>query len=337
MQASTIDGTGLLRKGSAATILNDDVWLLDGNTLGATKTLGSNDNQDIAFETNGTTRLTIEKDGKITQTGTSLVTLNGNVDATGGLDVTGADLTVGTTQQFRVTSATGSVSTTGNLSVAGNIDLGDVSSDVLTVKANSQFKANVDIAGDLTQVGSNVTLEAGDVEVNLTPGSGSIKYQDAITLNSVTTSGSYVEIASEDETNPASPKTAIITVASTSGGSTITGSATNINLNTTNGNVSIGNSGGSVTLTGNVKGAGPNRFANREKLQGTLAGVHSFTISNSLIDANSVIVMTLESYSGSGMLLHQIKTRAVGSVEVVLSQPLLSGEEVYVNYMIVNQ
>jgi hypothetical protein len=65
--------------------------------------------------------------------------------------------------------------------------------------------------------------------------------------------------------------------------------------------------------------------------------LYSFTINNALIKPTSVIVMTLESYSGSGILMHQIQTRVAGSVTVMLSQPLLNGETVIVNYMIVNQ
>jgi hypothetical protein len=94
---------------------------------------------------------------------------------------------------------------------------------------------------------------------------------------------------------------------------------------------------GDVTLNGDVKGAGSNKFADRVTLNGTVGGLYSFTINNTLIKPTSVIVMTLESYSGSGILMHQIQSRIAGSVTVMLSQPLLSGETVIVNYMVVNQ
>ncbi|MFN4985017.1 MAG: hypothetical protein ACK5GI_02625, partial [Ignavibacteria bacterium] len=130
----------------------------------------------------------------------------------------------------------------------------------------------------------------------------------------------------------------------TSTAGTITQNAGTMNLNTSVGNnTTIGNATGTTTmdgavvLTGSVRGAGSNRFANRETLNGSGAGLYSFTINNALITANSVIVITLESYSGSGILMHQIQSRAAGSVTVMLSQPLFTGESVIVNYMVINQ
>ncbi|MFN5377588.1 MAG: beta strand repeat-containing protein, partial [Ignavibacteria bacterium] len=108
--------SGSVRRSTAAILLNDDVWLLDGNTTGGTKTMGSNDNFDVGFETNGTTRLTIEKDGKITQNGANQVTLAGNLDANGGVDVLGGNFTVGG-NKFTVDV------TNGNTAVAGTVDV----------------------------------------------------------------------------------------------------------------------------------------------------------------------------------------------------------------------
>ncbi|MFN5377865.1 MAG: beta strand repeat-containing protein, partial [Ignavibacteria bacterium] len=181
--------SGTIRRGSASTILNDDVWLLDGNTLGGTKTLGSNDNQDIAFETNATTRLTIEKDGKITQNGANQVTFAGNVDANNGLDIQGADLTVndGTSNVFTVDDATGNTSISGTLGVTGaatlsstlgvtgaanlngNVTLGDGGADVITVNSTSGLVINTGAAADMTITESALT-RSGSIAIN--PGTG---------------------------------------------------------------------------------------------------------------------------------------------------------------------
>jgi hypothetical protein len=58
------------------------VWLLDGNTTGGTKTIGSNDANDIGLETNGTTRLTITSAGA--------ATFSGSLTSTGAFTANGA-------------------------------------------------------------------------------------------------------------------------------------------------------------------------------------------------------------------------------------------------------
>ncbi len=110
------------------TNLNAVAWLLGGNTLTGTQTIGSNTNHDVGIETNGTTRWTIPAAGGLTQNGTQQVTFNGNVDATSGLDVTGADLTVGGAN-FSVAPATGNTIIAGTLTANGNTTLGDADAD----------------------------------------------------------------------------------------------------------------------------------------------------------------------------------------------------------------
>jgi hypothetical protein len=92
----TLDAaTGRLNRRTVGDVVGGaGIWVLGGNTLTATSTIGSNNAQDFGIETDGTTRLTFSSTGDITQNGTGQVTLNGNVDATSGLDVTGAPLTV---------------------------------------------------------------------------------------------------------------------------------------------------------------------------------------------------------------------------------------------------
>ena len=87
--------TGVLRRRAVGDVVTNSnvAWLLGGNNLTGTTTIGSNSNHDVAIETNGTTRLTITNAGAISQTGTGQVTFTGNVDATNGLDVSGGLLT----------------------------------------------------------------------------------------------------------------------------------------------------------------------------------------------------------------------------------------------------
>ena len=101
---------------------------------------------------------------------------------------------------------------------------------------------------------------------------------------------------------------------------------------TVNGATTVNND---LTVTGNLKGAGSNRFADRVTLTGT--NTHIYTINNTQITPNSVIIVTLESFNGSGILSYQVQNRIAGSFTLALSQILLNGEQVVVNYMIVNQ
>jgi hypothetical protein len=87
--------SGVLRRRSLSDIVSSaaNAWLLGGNTVAASSTVGTNTPFDIGIKTNGVTRLTFNSAGDITQTGTGQVTFTGNVDATSGLDVTNAPLT----------------------------------------------------------------------------------------------------------------------------------------------------------------------------------------------------------------------------------------------------
>lgn len=71
--ATIAAGTGITvaQSGGAITITNSapasgTPWLIDGNTIGTTRTMGSNDNFDVGFETNGTTRMLIDNTGPVT-------------------------------------------------------------------------------------------------------------------------------------------------------------------------------------------------------------------------------------------------------------------------------
>jgi len=111
----------------------------------------------------------------------------------------------------------------------------------------------------------------------------------------------------------------------------------NVNIQTSgNGDVVIGTSPTTQTLTINadIRGTGPNKFAERVVVLGT--GVAAYTIANGLATANSVILITLESFSGAGILSYQITNRAATNFTVTFSNNILVGETVAVHYMIIN-
>ena len=88
----TLDGaTGVLRRRTVTDVLENsgNVWLVGGNTLTGTGTVGSNSNHDFGIETNGTTRLTFTSAGAITQSGTGQVTLTNDFETLFSLVETG--------------------------------------------------------------------------------------------------------------------------------------------------------------------------------------------------------------------------------------------------------
>jgi hypothetical protein len=155
----TLDGsTGVLRRRTVADVLENsgNVWLVGGNTLSGTGTVGSNSNHDFGIETNGTTRLTFSAAGAITQTGTGQVTLTGNVDATNGLDVTNAQLTANAGSTL---TGTTNVNATG----AGATNIGNASS-ATTVLGATTINTTGTAATSIGNSGSNVTI-AGTTSV----------------------------------------------------------------------------------------------------------------------------------------------------------------------------
>lgn len=125
----TLDGTtGVLKRRTVSDVLagSGNVWLVGGNTLTGTGTVGSNSNHDFGIITNGITRLTFTNAGAITQTGTGQVTFTGNVDATNGLDVTTAQLTANAGSTL---TGTTNVNATG----AGATNIGNATSTTTVV------------------------------------------------------------------------------------------------------------------------------------------------------------------------------------------------------------
>lgn len=469
--------TGTLRRSTATALLNDDVWLIDGNTNGGTKTMGSNDNFDIGFETNGTTRLTITSDGRIQQNGANQVTFAGNVQANNGLDVLGttninsgmmatASTSIGNTSFGSTTTITGttninaSLANTATTTIGGAMSTNNINgttnvvgttninaqngmsatttignsmatnniSGTTTVNGttniNSGMMASASTSIGNTNLGSTTTITgttnintgfgnmstttiggsqstnningttnvAGTTNINAGNGNmatttignsmatnninGTTTVNGTTNINSGVMSSSSTSIGNSNfgSTTTITGTTNINTGAGSMATTTIGGSMATNNINgTTNisgttkinanvgdvANTQIGNTTGTLTLTGatslngtlnvtgattvnndltvtgNMKGAGTNRWADRVTITG--ANTHQYSVVNAQVTANSVIVVTLESFSGSGILSYQILNRTAGSFNIAFSQTLLNGEQVVVNYMIVNQ
>ena len=122
-----------------------------------------------------------------------------------------------------------------------------------------------------------------------------------------------------------------------------TGGTGAVNIQTSgNGDVVIGNTptANDLTINANVRGAGAgpgsNRFAEKITLNGS--GVATYTINNTLVTANAVIIVTLQNYSGAGVLSYEVNNIVAGtSFDITLSNNMLVGETVVMNYMIINQ
>ncbi|MFN5377750.1 MAG: beta strand repeat-containing protein, partial [Ignavibacteria bacterium] len=228
----SIDATGALRKGSATTILNDDVWLLDGNTTGGTKTLGSNDNQDIAFETNGIARLTIGASGQIIQNGAHQVTFTGNINANGGLDVVGTTDLTGSLEQ-----SGGTVDLqNGELSIL--LDAGIASLGFDDVNTNSMSFYN----GTSAEMATNAKTGAMS--------SSSVKTESDGDVSLTSTYGSPITATASTVLASGATGSSITTTAGT-----ITQNAATINLNgatTISNTLTQTGAGNQVTFAGNV-------------------------------------------------------------------------------------
>jgi len=92
-------------------------WLLNGNTLGSKKTIGSIDNQDLGIITNNTDRITVLKDGKV-----GIGTTNPGAR----LDVSGASYlrTVALDSIFGYSGNNIAFTNAGNTTFVGNVGIG---------------------------------------------------------------------------------------------------------------------------------------------------------------------------------------------------------------------
>lgn len=132
--ATIASGTGIsvAQSGGTITITNSSPatagWLIDGNTIAATRRIGSNDNFDVVLETNNTDRLWIDNAGTVSigaaQLTTAALNINGLQTGTGMLIAGGGSL-VGPNFYTATGSGTGSTATvlSGVLSmISGNVE-----------------------------------------------------------------------------------------------------------------------------------------------------------------------------------------------------------------------
>jgi fibronectin-binding autotransporter adhesin len=315
-----VTGGAMSIAGLASTV-GSDVLMIDG-TNNVTRTAITN----LIGAANG---LTYNEDGlgkvylgaldatSSTMTGNNRFVNLGNIDLafTSGVNGTAKILNLdGDAANYGLTmSAAG----TGRISARGNT----------YVESPAKFKAMV--GPNSVPADPNSPITTGTL-LDLSPNQGQLAYVDP-SINMTLTLG--VDRGSQS---------VLLGAAASGVESSVTIDPTQITLNTPSatfsGSVTVGDDlavTGTATMN-EVAGSGPNRFADRVTLNGTAGGQHVFTINNTLIKANSVVVITLENYSGSGILMHQIKTRTAGSMEIMFSQPLLNGESVVVNYMIIN-
>jgi len=125
-------GIGVAQSGGTITITNSSPatagWLIDGNTIAATRRIGSNDNFDVVVETNNTDRMWFDNAGTVsigaTQLTTAALNINGLQTGTGMLIAGGGSL-VGPNFYTATGSGTGSTATvlSGVLSmISGNVE-----------------------------------------------------------------------------------------------------------------------------------------------------------------------------------------------------------------------
>lgn len=208
--------TGVLKRRTVADVINNSntSWLLGGNTLTGTTTIGSNSNHNVGIETNGTTRLTLSNTGDITQSGTGQVTFTGNVDASNGLDVsTGAlTATAGSTLTGTTTmNATGAAATTiGNASSTTTIVAPNLNVTGLASGASTDLVMSVTAAGAVRRLTTSEVVASGlTVNNGLTKSSNNVQLGGALTQattieqggNNLNITGGRVGIGSTDAPN----------------------------------------------------------------------------------------------------------------------------------------
>ena len=177
-----------------------NAFIQNGNSFGTTALLGTNDNQPLALETNGTTRMFISSSGDV---GIGKTTPSARLDVSGSAIVSGSfTVTPGTVREFQVNTTgvdignlitdthtvTGSLSTSGSLTVNGNAiitgsalitgSLGITGS--LDLVYNTASSNGISVTGHfprllLTNSGSGATAAGGIISVrdnNLTTKAG---------------------------------------------------------------------------------------------------------------------------------------------------------------------
>lgn len=351
------DNTGLLRRRPVTDLINANEGLTYNEDATANVQMGSTTNGNGAITTNRFVR--VSGAGVLTfnssATNPMLVLSNtGNVTISGGNGNTAIGNATGT---FGVTSNQLNVnSTNGNISDAvGAVTVNDAEGLVVDQDGNPINDLSIAEAG-LTRTSLDIAINPGASNRVTTNGSAEIAVNlnvlgsttlgdgnDGFAVNSGT---GLAQINSTNEVRITGP-TNINTTSSvaTSIGNSAAGSAqvsiqsgSNVNIQTAgDGDVQIGNNPAQNVLTVNaeVRGAGANRFAERVTIAGT--GVANYLVNNTLVRTGSVILVTVENYTGAGILSYEITNRTANTnFEVTFSNVVLAGENVTINYMIIN-
>jgi hypothetical protein len=123
----------------------------------------------------------------------------------------------------------------------------------------------------------------------------------------------------------------------TDDGSTVTvSSAASFN---TNGHTNLGDATtDNVVVRGNLRTTGAaNQFAGRVMITGA-GGATTFTVSNNLVQANSIIIVSLEDGTNTSDFTATVRNKVVTTgFDVRLSAPLAAGQTKWINYQIINQ
>jgi trimeric autotransporter adhesin len=245
---------GILRRLSITEVVGASGWLLNGNTLTGTTTIGSNSAHDVGIETNGTTRLTFSSTGAITQTGANQVTFTGNVAATNGLDVTTALLTANAgstltgTTNINTTGATATnIGNSGSATTVLGATTINTTGTATTTIGNAA--SNVNVAGTTGVTGATTinttgtaTTTIGNAASNVNV-AGTTGVTGATTINTTGTAATTIGNAASNVTVAGTTSVTGATSINTSGAST-----TNIGTATSTGTVTVGNTSNTVNI-----------------------------------------------------------------------------------------
>jgi trimeric autotransporter adhesin len=245
---------GILRRLSINEVVGASGWLLNGNTLTGTTTIGSNSAHDVGIETDGITRLTISSAGAITQTGANQVTFTGNVDATNGLDVTTAALTANAgstlTGATNINATGASATNIGNATSATTV-LGATAINTTGAAATSIGNSGsaVTVAGTTGVTGATSINTTGAAATNIgNSGStvtvaGTTSVTGTTTINTTGTAATTIGNSASNVTVAGTTSVTGATSINTSGAST-----TNVGTGTSSGTVTVGNTSNIVNI-----------------------------------------------------------------------------------------
>ncbi|MEY3385468.1 MAG: hypothetical protein RIR53_279 [Bacteroidota bacterium] len=330
-QMMTLTSTGEVRKTTLSGTADQGVSYTSGKyQLGSSTNAGvpltqnrfvnaSDFTLDFTYNDAGTTRSMFRlNDGEVVVTSPASFRVIGPTIIAGNTQIN----TAGGDGSTSIGNATGAFTlTSNNLNISSVGVISDAAGDV-------EINDNMNVSG-ATALNGAANIGNGDA--------------DAVAIN---TSGNFSIASSHLNVSTAGT---ITDAGSDNGGAVFIDDALLVsNATTINGATTINNN---LTVTGQVKGAGAerlnsaaasNKYAERVKITGDAS--FKYTITNSQVAANSVVIITLEDYTGPGILSYQIKRPKdgggnviPGAIDVYFSQPILTGESVVVNVMVINQ